>query len=83
MIKQSFMRFYQSIKNKLSILSIEGGGYVIGIKYLSVGGAATHNFVHNDSYVFVVYPTLESAKVAAQHIMDLRKIPLKERLEVG
>jgi hypothetical protein len=75
------MRFYISLKTQLKILPVEGG-YVIGVKHLSVGGTAIHNCVHNDGYVFVVYPTIESAREAAKHIMELRKIPLRNRLEV-
>lgn len=77
------MRFYQSLKGPLKIYSVEGG-YVIGIKHDSnFGGTVAHNCVHNDSYVFVLYSSLELAKAAAEKIMELRKIPIRQRIEVG
>lgn len=75
------MRFYQSLKT-LKIHKV-GEVYVIGIKHTSLGGTVIHNCVHNDDYVFVVYPSLERAKEAAKALMELRKIPLMTRIEVG
>lgn len=72
---------YQSLKHPLKIIAVDGG-FIIGLKYTSVAGTVAHNCVHNDSYVFVVYPTKDEAQAAAEKIMELRKIPLRKRLEV-
>lgn len=74
-------RFYQSLKGPLKIYEVNNG-WIIGIKYVSVAGATIHNCVHNDDYMFVVYPSLEAAKEAAKTIMELRQIPLARRIVV-
>lgn len=77
------MRFYQSLRGPLKIYQVEGG-YVIGIKHDSnFGGTVAHNCVHNDAYMFVLYSSMEQAKEAAERIMELRKIPIRQRIEVG
>ena len=75
------MRFYQSLRIPLKIIEVDGG-YIIGFKHTSVAGTVAHNAIHNDNYVFVVYPSKEQAKAAAEHIMALRKIPLINRIVV-
>lgn len=56
--------------------------WVIGIKHKSLGGTVVHNCVHTDDYVYVTYPTAEAARKAAETIMELRKVPLVNRIEV-
>lgn len=70
-------RFYQKVRVKLSILKVDGG-YIIGYKHLGT----SHNFVHRDDFVFVIYPSLERAKEAAKAISSLRSIPLRHKLKV-
>ena len=76
------MRIYQSLKIALKIIEVDGG-WIIGFRHDSgIAGNVAHNVVHSDDYVFVVYPTKEQAKQAAETIMQLRQIPLLRRLEI-